>query len=70
MDSMDNVRARFAALERQTMQLKHATQVRKAPTRPVERRLRWWRGMACGLGLLGLVSPATAIGYGTRRVHR
>ena len=37
MDSLDNVRARFEALERQ---------------------LRWWRGIACGLGLLALVSLA------------
>src|SRR5947207_2204308 len=27
-----------------------------AHTRTVERRLRWWRGIACGVGLLGLMS--------------
>src|SRR6266446_10701760 len=56
MDSMDNFRERIEALERQTEQLKHETQAFKAHTRTVERRLRWWRGIACGLGLLGLVS--------------
>src|SRR5215831_2774245 len=56
MDSMDNFRERFEALERQTEQLQHETQALKAHTRTVERRLRWWRGIACGLGLLGLVS--------------
>src|SRR5262249_49290317 len=56
MDSMDNVRERIEALEQQTEQLKHETQALKAHTCTVERRLRWWRGIACGVGLLGLVS--------------
>ena len=56
MDSMDNFRERFEALEQQTEQLKHQTHALEAHTRTVERRLRWWRGIACGLGLLGLVS--------------
>jgi hypothetical protein len=56
MDSMDNFRERFEALERQTEQLHHETQALKAHTRTVERRLRWWRGIACGVMLLGLVS--------------
>ena len=51
MESMDNVREQFAALERQTEQLKHQTQA-------LARQARWWRGIACGLGLLGLVSLA------------
>src|SRR5262249_43863207 len=49
MESMDNFRERFEALEQQM-------NVMGAHTRTVERRLRWWRGLACGLGLLGLVS--------------
>ena len=50
MDSMDNFRERFEALEQRTEQLQQHT-------RTVERRLRWWRGIACGvivLALLGL----------------
>jgi hypothetical protein len=49
MDSMDNFRERFEALEQWTAQLQQHTRL-------VERRLRWWRGIACGLLLLGLVS--------------
>src|SRR5215510_8635835 len=49
MDSMDNVRERIEALEQQM-------KLMGAHTRTVERRLRWWRGIACGVGLLGLVS--------------
>jgi hypothetical protein len=56
MDSMDNVRGRFEALEQQTEQLKHETQALKAHTYTVERRLRWWRGFACGLVLLTVMS--------------
>ena len=49
MDSMDNFRERFEALEQRTEQLQQHT-------RMVERRLRWWRGIACGVLLVGLVS--------------
>ena len=49
MDSKDNIHERFAALEQQ---MEHLHQ----HTHTVERRLRWWRGLACGVGLLGLVS--------------
>jgi hypothetical protein len=49
MDSMENFRKRFEALEQQTEQLKHQTHT-------LARQARWWRGIACGLGLLGLVS--------------
>ena len=49
MDSMDNFRERFEALEQQTEQLKHQTQT-------LARQVRWWRGIACGVMLLGLVS--------------
>ena len=41
MDSMDNFRERFEALEQRTEPLKQQTQARKAPTRPGDRR-RWW----------------------------
>ena len=49
MESMDNVHKRIEALEQQMRAM-------GAHTRTVERRLRWWRGLAYGLGLLGLVS--------------
>jgi hypothetical protein len=49
MDSLDNFRERFEALEQQTAQLMQHT-------RTLERRLRWWRGIACGVVLLSLLS--------------
>jgi hypothetical protein len=49
MDSINNFRERIEALEQQM-------KVMGAHTRTVERRLRWWCGIACGIGLLGLVS--------------
>jgi hypothetical protein len=49
MESMDNFRERFEALAQQTEQLKHQTNA-------LARQARWWRGIACGVGLLGLVS--------------
>jgi hypothetical protein len=42
MDSMDNFRERFEALEQQTEPLKQQTQALEAPTCPSERRRRWW----------------------------
>jgi hypothetical protein len=47
MDSMDNVRERFEALEQQM-------NVLRVQTRTAERRLRWWRGFACGMVILSL----------------
>jgi hypothetical protein len=44
MDNMDNFRERFEALERRTQM--------------VEQRLRWWRGLACGFLVLGLLTWA------------
>jgi hypothetical protein len=41
MDSMDNFRERFEALERRTQM--------------VEQRLRWWRGITCGVVMLSLL---------------
>jgi hypothetical protein len=58
MDSLDNFRERFEALEQQTEQLKHQTQTLEAHTHAVERRLRWRRGMACAVLVLGLLSWA------------
>src|SRR5262245_49710264 len=55
MESMDNLRERFEALEQQTEQLRHQTQAFEAHTHTVERRLRWWRGMACGAIVLALL---------------
>jgi hypothetical protein len=51
MDSMDRIRERVEALEQQA-------NVMAAHTRAVERRLRWWRGIACGVVLLSLWSLA------------
>jgi len=42
MESMDNVRERFEALEQQTEQVKQQTHT-------LARQARWWRGIACGL---------------------
>lgn len=51
MDSSDNFHERFKALEQRTEQLQQYT-------RMVKRRLRWWRGLACGFLLLGLFTWA------------
>jgi hypothetical protein len=48
MDHMDNFRERFEALERRTQM--------------VEQRLRWWRGIACGVVMLSLLSLALPSG--------
>ena len=51
---MEALQKRREALEQQTEQLKHHTQA-------IERRLRWWRRLAYGLGVLGLLSlPLTS----------
>jgi hypothetical protein len=57
MDSRDHFRERFEALEPQTEHLKYQTLVVDADARMVERRLRRWRGITCGvvLCLLSLV---------------
>ena len=62
MDSKDNLQERFAALEQRTEQLHQQT-------RMVERRLRWWRGLACGVLVLGLLSGALPSGQ-TVDAHR
>jgi hypothetical protein len=55
MDSMDNFRERIEALEQQMRAM-------GVHTRTVERRLRWWRGFACGVVLLGLMSRSLQSG--------
>jgi hypothetical protein len=56
MENMDNVRERFEALAQQAEPLWQATQALTAHPPTVERRWCWWRGIAWGLGLLGLMS--------------
>ena len=64
MESMDNFRERFEALEQQTEQLKQQTQAFEARSLTHwHRSRRWWRGIACGLGLLGLVSLPLQVGH-------
>jgi hypothetical protein len=46
---MEALQKRLEVLEQQTQELKHHTQA-------VERRLRWWRRMAYGLGVLGVLA--------------
>jgi hypothetical protein len=54
-DHMDSIRERVEALEQQTRAM-------AAHTRTVERRLRWWRGIACGVVMLSLLSLALPSG--------
>jgi hypothetical protein len=49
MASRDALQERIAALEQRTEHLQQQT-------RTVERRLRWWRGFACGMVILALRS--------------
>src|SRR5262245_15481089 len=62
MQSLDTLRERFAALERRTEHLQQQTHALEVQTRTVERRLRWWRGLACGVMVLGLLSGALPSG--------
>src|SRR6266850_7568315 len=55
MDSMDSIRERLEALEQQTKAM-------EVHTHTVERRLRWWRGIACGVVMLSLLSLALPSG--------
>jgi hypothetical protein len=55
MDSMDNVRERFAAVEQRTEPLKHQTQALEAHIRTVKRRLhRWYSPWYVAVVALGL----------------
>src|SRR4030095_3642700 len=56
MDSMDNVRERFEALEQRTEQLQQ-------PTRMVEWRLRMWLRIARGVLLLSTVPSSEAADF-------
>jgi hypothetical protein len=60
MDGMENFRERFEAVE--------------AHMHAVEGRLRWWRGMACGLLIVGLISLPLPSGMATEepqgRAHK
>ena len=59
---MEALQKRLEALEQQTEELKHHTRALEAHTHTVERRLRWWRRMAYGLGVLGLLGlPLTSV---------
>src|SRR5262245_15251781 len=53
---MEPLQKRLEILEQQTEQLRHHTQALEAHTQAVERRLRWWRRVAYGLGVLGLLA--------------
>jgi hypothetical protein len=55
MDSMDNFRERLEALEQPTKAM-------KTHTRTIEQRLRWWRGLSCGVVMLSLLSLALPSG--------
>src|SRR5215471_16810204 len=59
---MEALQKRLEALEQQTQELKHQAQELKHHTQAVERRLRWWRRMAYGLGVLGVLAlPLTSV---------
>ena len=50
---MDHLQTRLEALEQRT--------------HTVERQLRWWRGLACGLLVLALLTWALPVGHRARR---
>src|SRR5262245_27503474 len=55
MDSLDHFRERLEAVEQQTKAM-------EAYAHMLERRLRWWRGIACGVVMLSLLSLALPSG--------
>lgn len=55
LENMDNLRERFESLEQRTKAM-------EVHTHTIERRLRWWRGIACGVGMLALLSLALPSG--------
>jgi hypothetical protein len=57
MENMNNFRERLEALEQQTKAM-------EAHTHTVERRLRWWRGIACGALMLGVLALTLPSGKG------
>jgi hypothetical protein len=56
MDRIDRLQAQIDALAQQTAHWQHQTQALEAQTRTLARHLRWWRGLAGGMLLLGLCS--------------
>ena len=62
MESMDNFRERFEALEQQTEQLRQQTQTLEAQTHTLARQARWWGGIAWG-GAPRPSEPALAVGH-------
>jgi hypothetical protein len=52
---MDHLRERLDALEQQVHTLTQHTQM-------ATRRLRWWRGLACSLAVVGLLSWGLPLG--------
>lgn len=69
---MEALQRRLEALEQQTEQLTRRTQSQEAHNRTLERRLWWWRCMACGLGVLCLLGQSfvsgTARDYTTEHI--
>jgi hypothetical protein len=55
METIEGLRDRLEALEKQTQTLAHQT-------RAAERRVRWWRILACGSIVLGMISLPLAGG--------
>ena len=62
MDSLDNFRERFEALEQQTEQLRQQTQTLEAQTHTLARQARWRGGIAGG-GAPRPSEPALAVGH-------
>jgi ferric-dicitrate binding protein FerR (iron transport regulator) len=60
MERLDNLRARLDGIEQQT-------EAFTCQTRTAERRARWWRGIACGMLMLGLLSWALPSGKAAAR---
>src|SRR5215831_20647737 len=61
-DHMEALQRRLEALEQEREQLKHHPQALEAHTHAVEQRLRWWRRIACGLGVLCLLGQPLVSG--------
>jgi hypothetical protein len=59
---MDHLHRRLEALEQQTAHLQQQTHALKVHTHTVERQLRWWRGLACGLLVLAVLTWALPSG--------
>jgi hypothetical protein len=62
MDRIDRLQAQLDALTQQTTHWQHQTHALAAQTRTLTRQLRWWRGLACGLAVLGLLGWGLPLG--------